>query len=163
MPFTVVTDHYALRYLLGMKDPYGRLNRWITELQQYQLSVQHRQGKDHSNADAMSRPPIVQPDSSPDHPSSDDPDDAISLCDLLSHVESKPCASHPACASINSVSASPSPASLLASQLSPSNRIRDMQRQDPVLLGYITYLEEGSFRNVPSDVQPLLLHKDSYL
>lgn len=58
--FTVVTDHQALRYLHNMKDPHGRIGRWIMEMEQYSFTVDHRSGKSHLNADAMSRPPVVQ-------------------------------------------------------------------------------------------------------
>jgi transposase InsO family protein len=57
LPFEVVTDHYALVYLVNkpMKDSNGRLMRYIMDLQQYNFSTIHRRGEDHVDADAMSR------------------------------------------------------------------------------------------------------------
>ena len=57
IPFEVVTDHYALVYLVTkpVKDSNGRLMRYIMNLQQYPFSTIHRRGKDHLDADAMSR------------------------------------------------------------------------------------------------------------
>ena len=158
MPFTVVTDHHALRYLLEMKDPYGKINRWVTELQQYQLSIQHRSGVNHSNADAMSRPPVVQPSPDADHHPCDEPDGTVSLRDLLSHVAPRP----PSSSGISDVSINASttirPSStdpvLLSQQLPPINRIQELQRQDPVLMGYITYIQDGSLENVAPTFVP---------
>jgi len=58
--FTVVTDHEALKILNRDKDPHGKLGRWAVELQDYQFTVVHREGRNHANADAMTRPPFVQ-------------------------------------------------------------------------------------------------------
>jgi hypothetical protein len=54
-PFTIVTDHAALKWLKTSKLPKGRRARWIMELQQYDFKIQHRAGKANSNADALSR------------------------------------------------------------------------------------------------------------
>jgi hypothetical protein len=54
-PFTVVTDHSALKSLRTIENPTGRRARWIMKLQQYDFEVQHRSGRSNRNADAMSR------------------------------------------------------------------------------------------------------------
>lgn len=40
--FTVVTDHASLVWLHKLKDPRGRLGRWVVRLQQFSFSVVHR-------------------------------------------------------------------------------------------------------------------------
>ncbi|MBV2113414.1 MAG: DDE-type integrase/transposase/recombinase [Candidatus Thiodiazotropha sp. (ex Ctena orbiculata)] len=55
--FTVRTDHSSLTWLLKFKDPQGQLARWMEELSQYHMVVQHRPGTKHGNADALSRKP----------------------------------------------------------------------------------------------------------
>lgn len=58
--FTVVTDHYSLKWLNSIKDPVGRIARWAVRLQQYDFDIVHRKGKDHIVPDALSRAvPIV--------------------------------------------------------------------------------------------------------
>ncbi|VDI36546.1 Hypothetical predicted protein [Mytilus galloprovincialis] len=55
--FVVRTDHNSLTWLLNFKNIEGQLARWIEELSQYNMLVQHRPGKKHVNADALSRIP----------------------------------------------------------------------------------------------------------
>jgi len=54
-PFTVRTDHNSLRWLLSFKEPHGQLARWLEELSQYNMTVIHRPGSKHHNADGLSR------------------------------------------------------------------------------------------------------------
>jgi len=56
-PFTVRTDHGSLRWLLNFKEPQGQLARWIQVIQEYDYRIEHRPGKRHGNADALSRTP----------------------------------------------------------------------------------------------------------
>ena len=51
----MVTDHQALRWLWRLKDPSGRLARWVMELSQYNFTVIHRPGATIPHADALSR------------------------------------------------------------------------------------------------------------
>jgi predicted aspartyl protease len=53
--FKVITDHSAVRYIMNIKDPIGRLARWIMFLQQYDMEIIHRPGRAHNNADGLSR------------------------------------------------------------------------------------------------------------
>ena len=55
--FLLQTDHASLTWLLSFKEPEGPVARWIEALQDYNFEVQHRAGRLHSNADALSRRP----------------------------------------------------------------------------------------------------------
>ena len=55
--FSVRTDHAALRWLRGFKNPEGQLARWLERLECYDFTIEHREGRSHSNADALSRRP----------------------------------------------------------------------------------------------------------
>jgi len=57
--FVVRTDHNSLVWLTRFKNIEGQLARWIEELSQYDLVIQHRAGVQHSNADGLSRIPIT--------------------------------------------------------------------------------------------------------
>jgi len=57
IPFELITDHYALVWLV-LKiggDANGRLTRLILDLQQFVFSVKHSKGSQHFDADAVSR------------------------------------------------------------------------------------------------------------
>ena len=55
--FTLRTDHKSLVWLHRLKYTEGMLSRWLHYLQQFQFSIIHRPGKDHGNADGLSRAP----------------------------------------------------------------------------------------------------------
>ena len=58
-PFTVRTDYNALKWLQSVKEPEGQVTRWLKLLVQYDYKIEHRPGRKHQNADALSRNPLV--------------------------------------------------------------------------------------------------------
>ena len=59
--FTVTTDHFALKWLLNFKNLEGQLARWVEILSQFNMTIEHRPGRHHLNADALSRRPNDDP------------------------------------------------------------------------------------------------------
>jgi hypothetical protein len=57
LPFTVVTDHQPLLWLMSATDLTGKHARWALSLQDYGFRVEHRPGIKHQNADVPSRFP----------------------------------------------------------------------------------------------------------
>ena len=55
--FLLRTDHNSLTWLLRFKYIEGQLARWLEELSQFDMTVVHRPGIKHGNADGMSRIP----------------------------------------------------------------------------------------------------------
>jgi hypothetical protein len=50
-------DHGDLNWLLNFKIPEGQMARWLEVLASYHFTIQHRPGRQHSNADGSSRRP----------------------------------------------------------------------------------------------------------
>ena len=55
--FIIRTDHKSLVWLHRFKDTEGMMARGLHTLQQFQFTIVHRAGRDHSNADGLSRVP----------------------------------------------------------------------------------------------------------
>ena len=49
------TDNEAIQWLKNFKEPTSQLVRWFERLSAYDFIVQHRPGRKHLNADALSR------------------------------------------------------------------------------------------------------------
>ena len=88
--FTLRTDHKSLVWLHRFKDTEGMMARWLHTLQQFQCSIIHHAGREHGNADRLSRAPSTpcKQCTLPDCPTvdttvelSDQPFDAESLGD----------------------------------------------------------------------------------
>ncbi|KAL1254314.1 hypothetical protein QQF64_016543 [Cirrhinus molitorella] len=57
--FTLRTDHASLTWMLNFRQPEGQVARWLEILQEYDFEIQHRPGRQHANADALSRRPCL--------------------------------------------------------------------------------------------------------
>jgi hypothetical protein len=57
----VRTDHASLAWIMRFKHIEGQLARWCEELAQYDMTVVHRSGVKHTNADGLSRMPDPVP------------------------------------------------------------------------------------------------------
>ena len=66
--FTAFVDHAALKWLFSLKNPSGRLARWISFLQSYSFTIEYKPGKAHGNADALSRRPYAETGVDADEP-----------------------------------------------------------------------------------------------
>ena len=53
--FLVRTDHAALKWIQQFKEPEGQIARWLEQLQEFNFQTEYRAGKNHCNADALSR------------------------------------------------------------------------------------------------------------
>ena len=75
--FFVRTDHSSLTWLMRFRNVEGQLARWLEELSQFDMTVSHRPGSRHQNADGLSRQP-----------------DSLKFCDCYlagKSVETLPC------------------------------------------------------------------------
>ena len=55
VPVILRTDHHSLKWLRTFKKPEGILARWIETLSEFEITIEHRPGRIHSNADGLSR------------------------------------------------------------------------------------------------------------
>jgi transposase InsO family protein len=56
-PVRLRTDHAAIQWLRRIPEPVGQQARWLETMEEYDIVIEHRPGRLHSNADAMSRDP----------------------------------------------------------------------------------------------------------
>ena len=53
--FTLRTDHASLRWLCRRREPSAQVARWLEILAEFQMTLEHRAGPKHGNADGLSR------------------------------------------------------------------------------------------------------------
>jgi len=53
--FNIVTDHKSLQWLFSHKEPGSKLIRWRLRLEEFDYEIKYKNGKQNTNADALSR------------------------------------------------------------------------------------------------------------
>jgi len=156
--FLVKTDHSAIQFLKKVKDPTGRLGRWMIFLQSYDFDVEYKPGKVHGNADSLSRRRY------PDTPEGQEEDEVGELPFLYK------CTLSPATESfsqenIDNIQWS-TERDYFVNTLEPS-MIRSLQRKDAQLKQMIDYLENSTLpedskvaRRLALDAQDHILDDD---
>jgi transposase InsO family protein len=67
--FLLRVDHSALTYLRKTPEVMGQAARWLDYIEQYQFTIEHRNGKAHGNCDGLSRRPCSEEEKKePGHP-----------------------------------------------------------------------------------------------
>ena len=93
-PFTIVTDHQPLVSLFGDQKPTSamasaRVTRWHMSLSGYQYTIVHKRGKDHLNADALSRLPVPAPEGEVAWLTEEMEEEEVSI-NLLTELDTRP-------------------------------------------------------------------------
>ena len=57
----VITDHCSLKWLMSLKDPRGRLARWMVDVQDFEFTVKYAPGSALVVPDALSRDSVEKP------------------------------------------------------------------------------------------------------
>lgn len=55
IPFTIITEHSSLKWLMSNKELSGRFARWSLILQRHNFEIEHRRGSQNVVPDALSR------------------------------------------------------------------------------------------------------------
>ena len=165
---TIVTDHAARTWLLSQKEPKGRIARWICYLQQFNYTIQHKSGKKHLNADALSRRPYDQA-SDPDGLVPDD----TSLVTMNEDVQLNEPTSN-----VNAAREKPPRLKIGGEKRHQhrkrhlfnypdikwtNERIREYQLRDKQIFPYMKYLEAGELCKEDSKAREVVLLVNSYV
>ena len=132
----VFTDHAACTSLLTAKNPSSKLVRWAMAIQELDLDIRHRSGKSNQVADALSRNPMVV--------------SRVLLFQPTTASDSSP----------DNVSTRTSETD--SSTGLPESDIAHLQRQDPQLSIWFTYLEDGRLPTDDHTARRLVLEQDQF-
>lgn len=154
--FTAVVDHAALQWLLNLKQPSGRLARWISLIQAYSFTIQYRPGRVHNDADGLSRRQYAN---TTDPHTQEGPNDTESQEDHVTAINTDVAATQPNTDTCPNRSQSSATETLreAARDLQAEDRpgdlsilaFREQQARDPQYRDLLDYLTSGA---LPQDV-----------
>ena len=166
-PFVLYTDHIALKWLKTNSDLNGRLSRWALLLQQYDFEVIHRKGTHNTNADALSRNPLYERESSHDSPAHEEPDDSI-----LTEVLPLPSPTHPSSSSVSVIPVQADNTHRLMTDLDllkmfqtdsvSRSQLADYQLNDPAYHTIIQYLTQNLLPDDDKQARKTILEAEHY-
>ena len=148
--FTLRTDHKSLVWLHRFKDMEGMMARWLHALQQFQFSIIHRPGRDHGNADGLSRVPSCHADNLHDrtaHRSLKVTESIDQPFDSESTGSSEDTDLMPIHSGEDWVAQLDDDLSQLTTISSDSFRISALQKEDPVCITLHSWISSGEFRS----------------
>ena len=154
-PVLLRTDNSAVSWLRQLKNPTGQVARWIQEIETYDLTIQHRPGLSHKNADALSRKPCkvcerqekLSTEASAEHDTDEEIIPKQANTDADQQKDAPPAQSSVAAMTIRDLSTIPDqhiPQVLLEGWT--KDEIRDAQLQDNNISPLMTALEANSSR-----------------
>ena len=137
----VFTDHAACTALLSSKHPSSKLVRWAMAIQEFNLDIRHRAGKNNRVADALSRNPV----------------DVVQVLQFQSVKSSD----------IGSVQGESTPVSTQQSSIAPDLShlevdIKRLQHLDPELAPLLDYHEQGILPAEETLARRLVLEAELY-
>ena len=130
----VYTDNIALKSLLSAPHPSGKLARWGLALQELDLDIRHRSGKENQHADALSREPLQS-------------NDTELFCEQDNEQTVYNNNSVPNHVLLNFVG---------------SDSLRERQKEDPELKLYFDYLEDGTLPGDEKIARRIVLERDHF-
>ena len=89
-PFTLITDHEPLKWLMQTNKTTGKLARWSLLLQEYDMKVLHKRGVLNTNADCLSRFPKNAPSYEPPLPDWNKGDYNVTPATVFAFMEEQP-------------------------------------------------------------------------
>lgn len=139
-PFTIVTDHKPLLGLFGPKPSSpmasARVSRWHMILSAYDYSIEYKEGEKHQNADALSRLPIQEEQTSWNHPDLAELEEVpAARIHLLTDLDTHPV---------------------------DAQEVKKATKKDKVLARVKNYILEGwpATRNLPDEMKPFAHKKE---
>jgi hypothetical protein len=158
-PFTVYTDHSALKPLFETKDAIGRLGRWILYMQGYRYGIVYKPGEKMGHVDALSRRGY------PEYQNTHELEPQIGL-DMLKDMKSieKPTSQDHQCPRIDPIlSTIEHGKQNVTQEIVTLPEISALQEIDPDCKPILQYLRDKTLPESDSQARKLLLTVDQYI
>ena len=167
----IYTDHSALKYILNLNTPTGKIARWVAFMQQYSYTIEHRPAVMLRQADAISRIPVDKFPESGDKIERNDESFNNDLDDIMFPQDPVKLKANAAGIKFQGrrvrlkgkrTVPKPTPVFKYPDLIWTSERVQECQRKDPNCEPIISYLENGILPKKDSEARQILLTSDAY-